>query len=284
MSAETDYLKHIQPETPNMNYATNDGVSIAYEREGPPEAETVVFVEGIGYGRWMWLWQQEALVEEYQTIVWDNRGTGDSDTPEGPYTMEQMASDLEAVLADAGVESAHVVGASMGGMIAQQYAIEYDRAQSLTLMCTSPGGSEGAPVPEETQQRMFNVPEDLDERELRRYKMQPAVSDRFMSEHEDLIERIIDWRIDSDASDQALNWQGAAVQAFDVSSRLDEISEPSLVIHGTDDRVVPYENGELLARDLPNADFVTVHGGPHLFFIEDYERVNTHLREFIDDV
>jgi pimeloyl-ACP methyl ester carboxylesterase len=267
-----------------MQYATNDGVDIAYERDGPPDAETVVFVEGIGYGRWMWLWQQEALVEEYQTIVLDNRGTGDSDEPEGPYTMRQMAGDLEAVLDHAGVEQAHVVGASMGGMIAQQYALEYDRAQSLTLMCTSPGGPEAEPVPEETQQRMFDVPDDLDERALRRYKMQPALSERFVETHEDLIERIIDWRIDSDASDQALEWQGAAVQAHNVSDRLGEIAEPCLVIHGTADKVVPYENGKLLARGLPNADFVTVHDGPHLLFIEEYERVNTQIREFIDDV
>ncbi|RLM33513.1 alpha/beta fold hydrolase [Haloarcula sp. Atlit-120R] len=284
MSQEPDHLKDFQPEPTTMQYATNDGVDIAYEREGPPDAETVVFVEGIGYGRWMWLWQQEALVDEYQTIVWDNRGTGDSDEPEGPYTMGQMAGDLEAVLDDAGIEQAHVVGASMGGMIAQQYALEYDRAQSLTLMCTSPGGPEARPVPEETQQRMFAVPDDLDERELRRYKMQPALSESFMDAHEDLIERIVDWRIDSDASDRALEWQGAAVQAFDASDRLREITEPCLVIHGTADEVVPYENGELLARGLPNADFVTVHGGPHLLFIEEYERVNTQIREFIDDV
>ncbi|MDS0221292.1 alpha/beta hydrolase [Haloarcula sp. S1AR25-5A] len=284
MTAEPDHLKDIQPERVSMQYATNDGVDIAYEREGPSDAETVVFVEGIGYGRWMWLWQQETLVDEYQTIVWDNRGTGDSDEPEGPYTMAQMASDLEAVLDDAGVEQAHVIGASMGGMIAQQYALEYDRARSLTLMCTSPGGPEAKPVPEETQQRMFNVPEDLDERELRRYKMQPALSESFMEAHEDLIERIIDWRIDSDATDQALEWQGAAVQAHDVSERLGEITTPTLVIHGTADEVVPYENGKLLARGLPNADFVTVHGGPHLLFIEEYERVNTQIREFIGDV
>jgi len=284
MSQKPDHLKDIQPETVSMQYATNDGVSLAYEREGPQDAETVVFVEGIGYGRWMWLWQQEALVDEYQTIVWDNRGTGDSDEPDGPYTMSQMAGDLEAVLDDAGVEQAHVVGASMGGMIAQQYALEYDRAGSLTLMCTSPGGPEAEPVPEETQRRMFDVPDDLDERELRRYKMQPALSEQFMDAHEDLIERIIDWRIDSDASDRALEWQGAAVQAFDASDRLHELTEPCLVIHGTVDKVVPYENGELLARGLPNADFITVHGGPHLLFIEEYERVNTQIREFIDDV
>jgi len=267
-----------------MHYATNDGVELAYERAGPADAETVVFVEGIGYGRWMWRWQRDALDGAYDTIVWDNRGTGDSDEPEGPYTMAQMAGDLDAVLADAGVASAHVVGASMGGMVAQRYALDRDRARSLTLLCTSPGGPEAAPVPEETRQRMFDVPEGLDERERLRYKMQPAFSEGFPEAHPDLIERIVDWRIESDASDRALQWQAAAVEAHDVSDRLGEVDVPTLVVHGTADRVVPFENGELLADGIPDAEFEPLEGGSHLLFVEDHERVTARVRRFLADV
>ena len=105
-----------------MQTVTRDGVEIAYEERGQPsgDADSVVLVEGLGYGRWMWRWQAEALADDYHLLLPDNRGTGDSDAPEGPYTIGQMATDLEAVLADAGVESVHVVGASMGGMIAQR--------------------------------------------------------------------------------------------------------------------------------------------------------------------
>jgi pimeloyl-ACP methyl ester carboxylesterase len=267
-----------------MRETRNDGVRLAYEREGPEDAETVVFVEGIGYGRWMWRWQRRAVADEYDTIVWDNRGTGDSSVPEGPYTMEQMASDLSAVLDDAGVDSAHVVGASMGGMITLQFALDDDRAESLTLMCTSPGGPDAAPIPEETREKMYNVPEEYGEREERRYKMDPAMTDEFMASNRELVERIIDWRLDSDASDQARLWQGAAVEAFDVSDRLDEIPEPALVIHGTGERVVPVENGELLAEGLPNAELTELRSAPHLLFIERHGEVNDRLREFIDDV
>ena len=267
-----------------MPTAHNDGVELAYERDGPDDAETVVFVEGIGYGRWMWRWQRRAVVDDYDTIVWDNRGTGDSDVPDGPYTMTEMASDLAAVLDDAGVESAHVVGASMGGMISLEFALEDDRAESLTLLCTSPGGADAAEIPEATRERMYNVPEELDEREERRYKMQPAMTDEFMQSNPELVERIIDWRLESDASDQARLWQGAAVEAFDVSDRLDEIQESTLVVHGTGDRVVPVENGELLAERLPNADLTELESAPHLLFIERHEAVNDRLREFLDDV
>ena len=268
----------------DMATVDNDGVSIAYERVGADDAETVVFVEGLGYGRWMWRWQRAELEDHYDIVLFDNRGTGDSDEPEGPYTIAEMASDLEAVLADAGIDRAHVVGASMGGMITLQYALEYDRAASIALLCTSPGGPDAEPVPEETLDRMYNVPEELDEREAIRYKMEPAMSDSFPEQYDDVLEEIIDWRLESDASEAAREWQGAAVQAFDVSDRLAELTLPAIVMHGTGDQVVPPENGELLAESLPDARYLTLKDAPHLFFIEEFMQVNEHLDLFLRDV
>jgi pimeloyl-ACP methyl ester carboxylesterase len=279
-------------------YADNDGVSIYYEVDGPDEETlggdggadsdesppTVVFVEGLGYGRWMWQWQAEPLAEEYRTVVFDNRGTGDSDVPEGPYTVAEMASDLEAVLDDAGVESVHVVGASMGGMIAQQYAIDYDRAASLALLCTSHGGEEAVPTPPETQERMFGVPEDADEREAIRYKMEPAMSAEFWAENDDLIEQIIDWRLAGDATPAGREAQAGGVAAFDASDEVGKIDLPTLLLHGTDDRVLPVENSRLLHEKLPNSELETVEGGPHLFFVEQSDRVTDRLRSFLADV
>jgi pimeloyl-ACP methyl ester carboxylesterase len=282
-----------------MPYADNDGVSLYYEITDPdgnqeddadPEdreedAETVVLVEGLGYGRWMWRWQRDRLADEgYRVVVWDNRGTGDSDEPEGPYTVAQMASDLEAVLDAADAERAHVVGASMGGMIAQRYALDYDRAESLALLCTSPGGDDAVPTPEETQARMFGVPENADEREAIRYKMEPAMTDEFRKANDDLVSDIVDWRLDGDASDAGREAQAAGVAQFDASDRLDEIDVPVLVAHGTADRVLPVENANLLDEELPDARLAIFEGGPHLFFIEQAEDVNDRLVEFLHDV
>jgi len=264
-----------------------DGTTLAYERDGPAAADaaaTVVLVEGLGYGRWMWNWQRDALVDAgYDVVLPDNRGTGDSDAPEGPYTVAEMAADLDAVLEDAGVESAHVVGASMGGMVAQQYALDFEKAESLSLLCTSMGGEDAVPTPPETQQRMFSVPEDADEREAIRYKMEPATTDRLAAENDELLERIIDWRLDSDAPPAAREAQGAAVAAFDASDRLDEVDVPVLLLHGTEDRVLPAENSELLHERLPDSRLEFVEGGPHLFFVEDAEAVNDHLLSFLGE-
>jgi 3-oxoadipate enol-lactonase len=263
-----------------MPRASNGDVSLAYELDGPADAPVVAFVEGLGYGRWMWDWQRERL-DEYRTLVWDNRGTGESGAPEGPYTIAEMAGDLEAVLADAGVDRAHVVGASMGGMIAQQYAVDHDRAATLTLCCTSHGGEDAVPTPPETQERMFDVPEDYDQREAIRYKMEPAMSERFWTEHPDVVEWIVDQRLDSDAPEPARNAQAAAVEAFDSSDRLHEIDEPTLVLHGTADRVLPVENGEQVAAAIPDAELSLVEGGPHLFFVEDADEVTDRIRRFL---
>ena len=124
----------------------------------------------------------------------------------------------------------------------------------------------------------------LDERETRRHKMRPAMSNEFWTENDDLVEQIIDWRIESDASEQAIAWQAAAVAEFDVADRLGEIRVPTLVVHGTDDRVVPVENGRLLADGLSNAEYHELDGAPHLCFIERADTVNDLLRGFLDDV
>jgi len=266
-----------------MPTAHNGDVALSYDREGPASAPTVVFVEGLGYGTWMWQFQRDPLSESYDTVVFDNRGTGESDCPEGPYTVSEMAADLEAVLADAGVEEAHVVGASMGGMIAQRYALDYDRALSLSLLCTSHGGEDAVPVPDETQAVMFDVPEDADEREEIRYKMTPAVSEGFAEEHPDLLERIVDWRLASDASEAGRNAQAAAVGAFDASEELDRLALPTLVMHGTTDEVLPIENAHALLDRLPHAELELFEGGPHLFFIEQADAVTERLRAFLDE-
>ncbi|WP_267641596.1 alpha/beta fold hydrolase [Haloarchaeobius amylolyticus] len=271
-----------------MEHVVNDGVRIAYEVDGPADAPVIAFCEGLGYGRWMWRFQRRRL-EDYRTIVFDNRGTGDSDVPEPAdegedprYSIELFASDLEAVLDAEGVESAHVVGASMGGMTAQQYARDYDRAETLTLLCTSHGGEESVPTPESTQERMFEVPPEYDEREALRYKMQPAMSDDFWEDNDDLVEEIIDWRLSSDAPPEARLAQAGAVAAFDSTPWLEDLTIPAKVLHGTADRVLPVENGRRLHERLPESTLELYEHGSHLFFIESADAVTADIREHVE--
>jgi pimeloyl-ACP methyl ester carboxylesterase len=284
-----------------MPRATRGDVSLYYEYDrGDGERDTVVFVEGLGVGRWLWHWQREAFADEYDLLLPDNRGVGKSDAPLPPviprlpqalrflfflkvggYSISEMAADLDAVLADAGVERAHVVGASMGGMIAQQYALEYDRAASLGLLCTTHGGDEAVPIPDETQQQIYDTPDDATEREKIRHRMGPALNESFVDENPETIEQILDWREEQDADEVPREAQGAAGANFDVGDRVHEIELPTLVLHGTNDRVLPVENGRLVADKLPNAQLELVEGAPHMLMIERSKEVNEHLSAFL---
>jgi pimeloyl-ACP methyl ester carboxylesterase len=112
--------------------------------------------------------------------------------------------------------------------------------------------------------------------------MTPALSDGFAAENPDLVENIVDWRLAGDASEAGRNAQAAAVQAFDAAEELDALTLPTVVLHGTADRVLPVENAHTLAERLPNAELELFEGGPHLFFIEQADAVTERLRRVLD--
>ncbi|QKY17933.1 alpha/beta fold hydrolase [Halorubrum sp. CBA1229] len=267
-----------------MPRATRDGVGIDYAVDGTSDGPTVLLLEGLGYGRWMWRWLTEDLADGYEVLRPDNRGTGDSDVPEGPYSIDEMAADAQAVLDDHGVDRVHVCGASMGGMIAQELALTDDRVASLTLLCTSPGGDDAPEMPPDVREHIFSAPEDAGPKERVRYLMEPAVSDDFYERESELVDRIVEWRLAGDATPAGREAQAAAVAAFDATDRLGELSVPTLVLHGTADRVLPVGNADLLAELLPHATVERVDGGPHLFFIEERESVDGRIRSFLDGV
>ena len=304
-----------------MPTVANDGLSLYYETAGDPDSEPVVFVQGWGVGQWLWRWQRRALADQFHVLLPDNRGTGRSETPDGPgtipglflertgrwwsnwlsmwgspmlvapwfnwlrsfdrpYTISSMAGDLEATLADAGVDAAHVVGASMGGMIALQYALEYDRAKSLTLLGSTPGGRNAVlPDPDVQREMTASAGRPADRAELRK-RTRMAMSPEFADANEDLLERIVDWRTDDDATPKGRFLQAVAATSFDPNGRLGDVDVPSQVLHGTADRVLPAENGRLLAEKLPDATYTPIENGSHFFFIEQAQTVNDHLVEF----
>ena len=134
-----------------MAFVENQGATIYWDEKG--RSAPVLLIMGLGYPSYMWHRTRPVLATRYQTIALDNRGVGRSDVPTGPYPIALMASDAAAVLDAAGVESAHVFGVSMGGMIAQEFALQYPkRVRSLILGCTAAGGPSAVRAePEATQ-------------------------------------------------------------------------------------------------------------------------------------
>ncbi|GKZ15076.1 alpha/beta hydrolase [Haladaptatus sp. T7] len=254
-----------------MPFADNDGLSLYYETDGSANHDTVAFIGDAAFGAWQWGWQHAAVAGPFESLVWDNRGTGRSDAPEGPYSVAAMAGDLDAVLADHGVRKAHLVGAGLGGMVALHYAKQFSRAKTLTLIGTAASGSRIAP---EVREELLaeKTPDALHE------SLRPVVSEAAFAAG---LEDVVEWRLDDDAELPAQRAQFAALDGFDVSDSLYEITTPALVIHGTDDRVVPVDAGTELANGLPRGELRTFEDAPHLVHVERSKEVNDELLDFI---
>jgi pimeloyl-ACP methyl ester carboxylesterase len=255
-----------------MPTASNGDVGLYYDREG--DGETVAFVGDAGYGAWQWGWQHGAIAGPYESLVTELRGTGRSDAPPGPYSVSDLAGDLEAVLADAGVRRAHVVGAGLGGMVALEAARSSSRVRSLVLVGTAASG-EGVDV-----ETLYADPDD---EEGLRGSLDPALSASFFQQQSDAVEQILAWRAAEDADRAAWEAQAAAVESFDASGWLYEADQPALVVYGEADAVWPADRGRELAAELPRGEFVGVEDAGHLVHVEHSRVVNDHLRGFLDE-
>jgi len=243
--------------------ATRDGTTLYYETEG--EGETVAFVGEAGYGAWQWGWQHRALAGPYRSVVADLRGTGRSDAPDGPYSVSTLAADLDAVLADANADLAHLVGLGLGGAVALEYAFRFGRARSLTLVGTAASGD-----------RLTDAYADLGTD-----GMEAALSTGFLAEQPDVVDGIAEWRA-GDADPSGFAAQRVAFEGFDRSGELYECTLPSLVLHGEADRAVPPEAGRELAEGLPRGEFRGFEGAGHLVTVERSRPVNDALLAFLD--
>lgn len=256
-----------------MPTATRDGVDLYYETAGT--GETVAFVNDVGYGAWLWGWQHGPITRGHETLVWDLRGTGRSDAPPGPYDVDTLAADFEAVLADAGVDRAHVVGAGLGGMVALAHAGTSSRTRTLAVLDTAASGDA---FDETALGELHPSGEDHD---CLRASLEGALSPAFREARPDLVEQICEWRAEEDAPPGPTRAQMAATLSFE-ASRLYELDRPTLVAHGLDDPVVPVEAGRRLAERLPAGTFEAIEGR-HLPFVEHARAVTDRLLGHLDE-
>ncbi|MFC7072854.1 alpha/beta fold hydrolase [Halovenus rubra] len=252
---------------------TDDGIELYYETAG--SGETVAFIGEAGLGGWQWGWQHGGVAGPYRSLVWDLRGTGRSEMPAGPYTVERLAQDLERVLADVAVRNAHLVGVGLGGMVALQYAREFTRAQTLTLFNSARSGTE---IDCAALRELY---EPKTRSETQESALVGWLSAPFREGNSDLIERIGSWRREGDADSDGFEAQLSAIEGFNAGP-LYELTLPALVCHAVDDPVVSVEDGEALAQDLPRGTFEPVEGR-HLCFIEHSRAVTDRLCTFFDD-
>jgi 3-oxoadipate enol-lactonase len=259
-----------------MPFADNQGTKIYWDERGT--GVPILLIMGLGYPSAMWHRTRPALSTSYRTIALDNRGAGQSDVPPGPYSIALMASDAAAVLDAASVPTAHVFGISMGGMIAQEFALQYPgRVQSLILGCTAAGGP-NAQRAEPAALEMLKASSWMS-REQAAEAAIPFIYDAATPRH--FIDEDIARRRAWPPNTAGYLAQLQAILAWESFSRLPQITTPTLVIHGKADRLVPPGNGELIAARIPGARLILLEHASHLFSTDQPEAAQKAIFEFL---
>jgi len=263
-----------------MTYVrSSDGTRIHYSKTGRPGGPPVLFIQGLGAAKSGWALQRMATAPWYQGIALDNRGAGRSDKPHTDYSLEQMADDAIAVLDHAGVETAHVVGASMGGAISQIIAVKYpERTRSITLACTA--GTHHAWREELLSSWRDEALENgigSMSSEAMRWVIGPRSFRRVLP--------AMGWLgpLALGRPSHAFANQVDAILNVDTSlvDRLEEVDVPVMVLAGNQDILTPRGDSEELADRIPTAELVVISGAAHGFMFEHASTFNRILLDFL---
>jgi len=262
-------------------------VEFGYDRAG--SGEPVLMIMGLGTTRVGWFNQVAFLSKSYDVTAYDNRGSGET-VSGGSWTMHDMANDAVAVADAMGYDRFHLLGVSMGGMIAQEVALAVpSRLRTLTLISTSPGGPESVP-PSNEYLAAFQLP-DLRERMKRSIEL--LFGPRYREEHPEVVQAAVALSLgeaggaggfsmfDGERDQSGFMTQLTAIGMWTVmggtASRLPQVAAPTLVLHGGSDLLVPVDNGKLIARGIPGSRLRIWEDAGHALIQEHAAEVNDEL-------
>ena len=263
-----------------MAYMKVGDIRIYYEIHG--QGEPLLLIMGLGGHTLDWgciLPQQ--LAKYYQIIVFDNRGAGRSQQPSGPYSIAQMAGDTSSLMDSLDVEKAHVFGVSMGGMIAQQLAIDQpQKVRKLVLGCTSRGGQDQILSPPEIQQYL-EPQKNLELYDALWWAAPAGLTPEFIRDHPEIVVQKNRANMQYPCSLESYEAQLAAYRSFSAGDRLFAIQAPTLVLAGSRDVLIPRENCRIIAEQIPGAIRKEIDGAGHLFWISHPQDTISILSDFL---
>ena len=269
-------------------------IDVWYEEQG--SGHPLLMIMGLATDSTAWAFQLPEFARHYRAIAFDNRGVGRSSKPAGPYSIHQMADDAKGLLDVLGVPRAHVLGVSMGGMIAQELALRHpERVSALVLACTYP-----EPDATVEERRSFMVGQlggqvrtdgeiSIDVANLNpllfMQQMLPTVfNPEFIAAELPKLMQVFAGALQHGFSMEAILGQVSAVLGHRATDRLHRIGVPTLVLTGDADRLVDPSNSDVLAREIPGAKLVKIPGGSHGFNFETPEVFNAAVLDFLATV
>jgi pimeloyl-ACP methyl ester carboxylesterase len=258
-----------------------NGINTYYEIHG--SGEPVILIGGLGADIFLWFRQVPELSKQFQVVAFDTRGAGESDKPEQPYTIRMFADDTAGLLNALKIEKASIVGTSLGGLIAQQFALAYPQMVThLVLASTGFGGPHMVkPSLFDIIPAMFTMRRSGDPAKDIQRSFELFTSKAWCQLHPDLVKQYVDWRVAHPQPPEAYNRQKAAVNTFDGENLIAQIKSPVLIVHGGKDRVVPVKNAHLLKGKLHQAKLVIFPDAGHAAPIQYADEFNTNLSQFL---
>jgi len=249
-----------------------------YEIHG--DGEPLLLIRGLGSTCEGFKPQVDGLSPHFRVISFDNRCVGRTEQPQEPFTIADMADDTAALLDAIGVEKAHVFGVSLGGMVAQEFALRHPaRVRRLVLACTHAGPRTAARAPDWAI-RIFEESRDMPRRDALRHSIPLLFSSRTVTENPELVEAALAIMEHNNQPKSSYLLQLGAVMRHDTFDRLSEITHPTLVMTGTEDTLVAPGNSRLIADRIPGARFIEFEKTGHVFFTEIPQTVNKVLIDF----
>jgi pimeloyl-ACP methyl ester carboxylesterase len=248
--------------------AHRDGIALYYESTGA--GAPVLLIMGLGMNATGW-WRTVPVLANagLRVIAFDNRGVGRSDRPAGPYSVAEMADDAVAVLDACEIDRANVYGISLGGMVAQEIALRHPaRVDRLVLGATTPGGQAAVPA-DPAVLEFFARRAEMTAADAVRASVQFNYAARTRAQHPERINEDIVERLRYPIEPDPYRAQLAAALAHDAGDRLRHIGVATMVIHGVEDRMVPYANAEVLVERIRGARLELLPNAAHLYPTDD---------------
>ena len=259
-----------------------NGVRIAYTVQGA--GAPVVLI--MGYRLSSAAWPNgfiEALAAHFTVVTFDNRGTGLSEKPLDGYALSNMAADVRSLLDHLGIERTHVLGYSMGGAIAQEFALRYPaRLLALILCATFCGGSKAIYAKPHVLRTLHEL-EGLLPEEAARQIWSVTYSPAYLQANRQVVEIQMRREVANPTPLHAADLQFQALAEFDSSSALSSISAPTLVLTGASDQLVPPRNSKIIADLIPHSRLVVIPGCGHRVMWESPDQSASIVRDFLED-